>query len=77
VIVELLDHVPFDVVSFCPTWAVPLIAGAVWEAGCPYSYCAALEEPNASPPVASRSVATAEAVPTMSRLTAKRALCLV
>jgi hypothetical protein len=77
VIDEVLDHVPFEVVSFCPTCAVPLIAGAAWEAGWPYSYCAALDEPNASPPVPSRSIANAEAIPTTSRLATNRARSLV
>jgi hypothetical protein len=42
-----------------------------------YSSGPALVAPNAPPRVECRRVAPPDAVPTMSRLTAKRALCLV
>jgi hypothetical protein len=72
-IVVLLDHSPFVVVSFCPTCAVPLIAGAVVGAGWPYSYWAELEDPEATPLVTS-STAAPVAIAASRALSGPRAL---
>ena len=73
VIFELLSHSPFDVVSFCPTVVVPLIAGCFMGAGWPYSYWAALDEPKA-PPLVTSSVAAAAVTAPSSTLRTQRAL---